>query len=511
MSATTPASNASEGTTFAALGLSQALCDAVAQAGYTQPTPIQQAAIPALLEGRDLLGCAQTGSGKTAAFSLPLLQRLTTSPEHDRTRHVRALVLAPTRELAAQIDDCIAKYSAGTGLRHLVIFGGVNKNPQLRALREPPEVLVACPGRLLDLMQTEGLSLRGVECLVLDEADRMLDMGFIHDVRKIIAALPAQRQNLLFSATMPKEIEGLARKILHEPKRVAVDPVSSTAPPIEQAVYAVDPKQKQALLTHLLASDPSIDRALVFTRTKHGANRVAQKLERAGITAAAIHGNKSQNARERALAGFRDGTLRVVVATDLASRGIDVKQLSHVFNFELPNIAETYVHRVGRTGRAGASGVAISFCAPDERAYLRDIERLTGKALDRRSVAGMSLEDEGPEPPRAPRPMHGRGRQDTARRGGGGGGGPSRRGGRGANGARDASARREENPRPARQGGGEARPNRHGPLVVTAARRNPDAGRPDAGGPRAGRQGQGAGTRSPQQGGGAPDRRRRAR
>ncbi|MFW6197415.1 MAG: DEAD/DEAH box helicase [Myxococcota bacterium] len=357
---------------FRELGLMPVLCRAVADAGYTTPTPIQNAGIPVVLDGRDLLGCAQTGSGKTAAFALPILDRLMRR-RPERGRHgVRALVLAPTRELAAQIGDCFATYGAGSSIRHMVVFGGVNKNPQVRALRRPPEVLVACPGRLLDLMQNDGLELRDVECVVLDEADRMLDMGFIHDVRKIVAALPKDRQNLLFSATMPAEIEKLSRSLLRDPERVAVDPISSTAGPIDQSVYFVGAKQKQSLLTNLLRSE-EIGQALVFTRTKHGANRVAQKLEGAGVPAAAIHGNKSQGARERAMGGFRSGAIRVVVATDLASRGIDVKHLSHVINFDLPNIAETYVHRVGRTGRAGATGVALSLCSDEERPYLRDI------------------------------------------------------------------------------------------------------------------------------------------
>ncbi|MFW6197747.1 MAG: DEAD/DEAH box helicase, partial [Myxococcota bacterium] len=380
------------------------LCRAVSDAGYTTPTPIQNAGIPVVLDGRDLLGCAQTGSGKTAAFALPILDRLMRRrPERGRDG-VRALVLAPTRELAAQIGDCFATYGAGSSIRHMVVFGGVSKNPQVRALRRPPEVLVACPGRLLDLMQNDGFKLRDVECVVLDEADRMLDMGFIHDVRKIVAALPKDRQNLLFSATMPAEIEKLSRSLLRNPERVAVDPISSTAGPIEQSVYFVGTKQKQSLLTHLLRGE-DIGQALVFTRTKHGANRVAQKLEGADVPAAAIHGNKSQGARERAMAGFRSGAIRVVVATDLASRGIDVKHLSHVINFDLPNISETYVHRVGRTGRAGATGVAISLCSDEERPYLRDIEKLTGQRLQRLSLEGHSLPEAQPEAPRfRPRP-----------------------------------------------------------------------------------------------------------
>ena len=393
---------------FRELGLLPELCRAVANAGYTKPTPIQLAGIPIVLDGTDLLGTAQTGSGKTAAFALPILHGLVRRRRARGQNGVRALILAPTRELAAQIGECFATYGAGTDIRHMVVFGGVNKNPQVRALRRPPDVLVACPGRLLDLMQNDGLRLDDVEVVVLDEADRMLDMGFIHDVRRVFAELPEDRQTLLFSATMPQEIKKLAGKILYRPESIAVDPISSTAPPIHQSVYFVSGGQKQGLLTNLLR-DEEVERALVFTRTKHGANRVAQKLERAGVPAAAIHGNKSQGARERAMAGFRSGDIRVVVATDLASRGIDVKELSHVINFDLPNISETYVHRVGRTGRAGASGIAISLCSDEERPYLRDIERLTGQRIERASLEGHVLPEAEPEPPRdrgrSPRPQ----------------------------------------------------------------------------------------------------------
>ncbi len=406
---------------FFDLGLLPALCRAVKGAGYTIPTPIQLAGIPLVLDGRDVLGCAQTGSGKTAAFALPILDYLLREPRERGQDGVRALILAPTRELAAQIGDCFSTYGAGTSITNMVVFGGVNKNPQARALRRAPDVLVACPGRLLDLMQNDGLRLDDVEIVVLDEADRMLDMGFIHDVRKIFAKLPEERQTLLFSATMPKEIERLAQSILFEPERIAVDPIASTAEPIHQSVYFVDSKQKQSLLANLLRGE-EVERALVFTRTKHGANRVAEKLERAGIPAQAIHGNKSQGARERAMAGFRSGEIRVVVATDLASRGIDVKELSHVINFDLPNISETYVHRVGRTGRAGASGIAISLCSDEERPYLRDIEKLTGTRLQRMILDGQPLPEAEPSRPRPPRPQHGRG--------GGGGRGPARGHGR---------------------------------------------------------------------------------
>jgi ATP-dependent RNA helicase RhlE len=368
-----------DGGPFAALGLSKPLCAAVAAAGYETPTPIQKKAIPDVLQGRDLLGCAQTGTGKTAAFALPILQHL-----GGRRGGLRVLVLAPTRELAAQIDASFHKYGRGTGLRHHVVFGGVGKGPQRRALRDGIDVLVATPGRLLDLMGEGVVDLSRVDHFVLDEADRMLDMGFVRDVRRIVRDIPRDRQTLLFSATMPDEIRRLSRELLRDPVHVAVDPVASTCEPISQAVYFVEKHGKVDLLLRMLHDrEIDIDRALVFTRTKHGANKVARKLYSARVSAAAIHGNKSQSARERALAGFKRGDLRVLVATDIASRGIDVKELSHVINFDLPNEPESYVHRIGRTGRAGLSGAAISFCATDERPYLRDIERLTNRRLDR--------------------------------------------------------------------------------------------------------------------------------
>ena len=367
---------------FEALGLSTSICRAVRAAGYTTPTPIQEKAIPRVLDDRDLLGCAQTGTGKTAAFALPIIDLLLDDPPKRGDHKVRALVLAPTRELAAQIAESFEKYSRGSGLRTLVVFGGVNRKAHERALSKAPDILVATPGRLLDLMSTRHVTLGEVEHVVLDEADRMLDMGFIHDMRKIMKVLPADRQTLLFSATMPREIAELARQYLYKPERVAVDPVSSTCDPIAQSVYFANGGDKLRLLIELLR-DKGVGSALVFTRTKHRANRVAQRLEAAGVPAAAIHGNKSQGARERALAGFKDGSIRVVVATDLASRGIDVKGLSHVINFELPNEPETYVHRVGRTGRAGEQGIAISICSDDERSYLGAIERLTQKPITR--------------------------------------------------------------------------------------------------------------------------------
>ena len=367
------------GDAFAALGLSKPLCAAVAAAGYETPTPIQVKAIPDVLKGRDLLGCAQTGTGKTAAFALPILHHIA-----GRRGKLRTLVLAPTRELAAQIDASFETYGRGTGLRHHVIFGGVGQRPQVRALRAGLDVLVATPGRLLDLMGQGEVDLSHVDHFVLDEADRMLDMGFIHDVKRIVREIPKDRQTLLFSATMPDAIRSLARNILRDPIHGSVDPVSSTVEPITQEVYFVEKQQKiTKLLLILNDRDINVDRALVFTRTKHGANKVVKKLLAASVNSAAIHGNKSQSARERALDGFKRGHLRVLVATDIAARGIDIKELSHVINYDLPNEPESYVHRVGRTGRAGLTGAAISFCATEERPYLRDIERLTKRRIDR--------------------------------------------------------------------------------------------------------------------------------
>ena len=357
---------------FTQLGLEPSLVRAVLHEGYETPTPIQVQAIPALLEGRDLLGCAQTGTGKTAAFVLPILQRLSRTPN---ARKIRALILSPTRELAAQIGERTEAYGKNTGLRHTVIYGGVGQRPQEQALSRGVDIVVATPGRLLDLMSQGFVKLDGLEVFVLDEADRMLDMGFIHDVRKVIRVLPKQRQTLLFSATMPRDIGELAQTILVNPVKVAVTPVASTTELVTQSVYFVNKADKRVLLERVLRAE-GVERTLVFTRTKHGANRVAEQLGRAGIAAAAIHGNKSQNARERALEDFRRGTIPVLVATDIAARGIDIDGISHVVNFDLPNISESYVHRIGRTGRAGATGTAVSFCDGEERAFLRDIERL---------------------------------------------------------------------------------------------------------------------------------------
>ncbi|WP_282605469.1 DEAD/DEAH box helicase [Pelagibius sp. Alg239-R121] len=366
--------------TFAELGIVEPIQRALHAENYLQPTAIQHQAIPLLLQGKDLLGIAQTGTGKTAAFALPVLQRLSKSDQRAPARSAKALILAPTRELAIQISEGIATYGRHLHLRHTVIFGGVGQNPQVRALSKGVDILVATPGRLLDLMSQGHLRLDAVETLILDEADRMLDMGFIRDVRKIVAAVPKKRHSLLFSATMPKDVAHLAANLLDNPKRVEITPAATTVERIEQQVYFVDGSRKRALLANLLA-DSNFARVIVFTRTKHGANRVADHLEKSRISARAIHGNKSQSARQRALSEFKEGSVRVLVATDIAARGIDVDDVTHVVNFELPNESESYVHRIGRTARAGAKGIAVSFCDSKERSYLRDIERLTKKAL----------------------------------------------------------------------------------------------------------------------------------
>ncbi len=365
---------------FTDLALIEPIRRAVLLENYRQPTPIQAKAIPPLLAGRDLLGIAQTGTGKTAAFALPILQRLADAPARRAPGSVRALVLAPTRELAMQISESFRAYGRFLPLRHAVIFGGVGQQRQVAALATGIDVLVATPGRLLDLLAQGCLRLDGVSVFVLDEADRMLDIGFIRPIRRIIAALPKVRQSLCFSATMSADVADLCKDILRDPLRVEVTPVASTAERIDQRVFFVEAAQKRALLSSLLR-DGAIGRALVFTRTKHGANRVADQLARGGIRADAIHGNKSQSARQRAIGDFRDGKLRVLVATDIAARGIDIDGITHVINFELPNVPETYVHRIGRTARAGAAGIAISFCDREERPYLRDIERLTRQSL----------------------------------------------------------------------------------------------------------------------------------
>ncbi len=364
---------------FKSLGLSDALLKAISKKGYETPSAIQQKAIPLILERKDVLASAQTGSGKTAGFALPMLQILNNQPPL-RQRPVRALILTPTRELAAQVQDEFKEYSEFTDLRSTVIFGGVGANPQIRALRNGVDILVATPGRLLDLEQQNALSLSKVEILVLDEADRMLDMGFLRDIKKILALLPSKRQNLLFSATFSKEIKKLANEFLNHPVLVEATPENTTVEKIDQTVYRVDKAQKTDLIIKLI-SEGNWQQVLVFTRTKHGANRLSEKLEKAKITSAAIHGNKSQGARTRALSGFKEGKVRVLVATDIAARGLDIPLLPHVINFELPNVSEDYVHRIGRTGRAGASGEALSLVSLDEVGYLRDIEKLIGERL----------------------------------------------------------------------------------------------------------------------------------
>ncbi len=365
---------------FAGFGLGEPLLRALAGAGYERPTPIQSEAIPHVLAGRDLLGCAQTGTGKTAAFALPILHRLAGSRAGAKRRGPRVLVLVPTRELAVQVADSFGDYGRHLAISRAVIFGGVGQGAQVQALRRGVDVVVATPGRLIDLMDQGHVWLKDVETLVLDEADRMLDMGFIKPIRQIIAELPARRQNLLFSATMPAPIAELADKILRDPARVAVTPVASTAPAIAQWVLFVDRTDKRSLLRDVLR-DPAMARVLVFTRTKHGADRVTRDLQQANVRAEAIHGNKSQGQRQKALEGFRSGRLRVLVATDIAARGIDIDDVSHVINFDLPNEPESYVHRIGRTARAGARGTALSFCDREERPYLKDIERLTRARL----------------------------------------------------------------------------------------------------------------------------------
>jgi ATP-dependent RNA helicase RhlE len=361
---------------FKNLNLIEPILKALETEGYTTPTPIQEQGIPVVLEGKDLLGCAQTGTGKTAAFAIPILQNLYNDKHEEKgSWNIKALILTPTRELAIQIDESFAAYGKHTGLKHLVVFGGVSQYHQTASLRKGVDILIATPGRLLDLIEQRFISLQHIKMFVLDEADRMLDMGFINDVRKIIAKLPAKRQTLFFSATMPAEISSLSKSILTNPVRIEVTPVSSTAEKVEQAVYFVEKNDKRSLLIHLL-KDPAIKSALVFARTKYGADKIAKELYRANIKADAIHGNKSQAARQNALSNFKDGKIRVLVATDIAARGIDVDDLSHVINFELPNVAETYVHRIGRTGRRGMSGIAISFCDIEEREFLRDINKL---------------------------------------------------------------------------------------------------------------------------------------
>ena len=415
---------------FSDFGLAEPILRAVGAEGYTTPTPIQVKAVPPIMEGRDLVGIAQTGTGKTAAFALPILHRLSLTPPRNQ-RQVRCLVLAPTRELAAQVAESFKTYGHGQHLRSTVIFGGVGQNPQAQALRTGVDICIACPGRLLDLINQGLCRLDMVEVLILDEADRMLDMGFMPDIRRIVQRVPQQRQTLLFSATMPREIRDLASSLLRDPVEVSVTPTTSAAETVSQSVYHVSKGLKQALLTQILQG-PGVERAIVFTRTKHGADKVVKRLESSGIRAEAIHGNKSQNQRIRALDGFKRGQIRVLVASDIAARGLDVDGITHVINFEIPNEPETYIHRIGRTGRAGATGAAVSLCDGEERGYLRDIERLLRKPVP---VLGLptDLPVLPPEPAREfenRRPGGGGGRRfgggGGGHGGGGGGHGPTR-------------------------------------------------------------------------------------
>lgn len=419
---------------FASLGLSDALVRAVAATGYTTPTPVQTQAIPAVLEGRDLMVAAQTGTGKTAGFGLPILELLfpngQRAPEYRLApRQVRALVLTPTRELAAQVHESIRSYATDLQLHSACIFGGVGPNPQIKAIAPGLDILVACPGRLLDLVGQRAVDLSKVDFLVLDEADRMLDMGFIHDVKKVIAKLPAKRQNLLFSATFSDEITQLTNRLLHNPARIQVTPLNTTVERIEQRVYRIPSGHKRALVAHLITVG-AWEQVLIFTRTKHGANRLAEYLVKNGLPAAAIHGNKSQSARTKALADFKNNGIRVLVATDIAARGLDIDQLPHVVNFELPNVAEDYVHRIGRTGRAGRSGEAVSLVAPDEERLLKGIERLTRQTFEEGDLKGFvapaqaELNSDRPERPRgAPA---GRGKRPAGGQARGPGRGPGR-------------------------------------------------------------------------------------
>ncbi|OSN02358.1 MULTISPECIES: ATP-dependent RNA helicase RhlE [Lonsdalea] len=439
---------------FESLGLSADILRAVEEQGYREPTPVQRQAIPLVLAGRDLMASAQTGTGKTAGFTLPMLQMLSTKPASKGRRPVRALILTPTRELAAQIGENVQSYSKYLSLRSLVVFGGVSINPQMMKLRGGVDILVATPGRLLDLEHQNAVDLSQVEILVLDEADRMLDMGFIHDIRRVLSKLPTRRQNLMFSATFSDDIKGLANSLLNNPASVEVVRRNTPSELVTQHVHMVDKKRKRELLSQLIGQN-EWRQVLVFTRTKHGANHLAEQLEKDGITSAAIHGNKSQGARTRALANFKDGSIRVLVATDIAARGLDIDHLPHVVNYELPNVPEDYVHRIGRTGRAASTGEALSLVCVDEHKLLRDIERLLKREIPRMAVPGYE-----PDPTIKADPIqNGRqagrgGRSSSAPRGGGGarqghqrgsageGGRPARQGAPRSGGARDGQARR---------------------------------------------------------------------
>ena len=389
---------------FQSLGIIDSILKAIQEEGYTSPTPIQTQAIPIVLQGNDLLGCAQTGTGKTAAFAIPILQLLSVNKQYNKKKTIRSLIVTPTRELAIQIGESFKAYGRHTGLTCTVIFGGVNQNPQTAALRIGVDILIATPGRLLDLMNQGHLTLNNVEIFVLDEADRMLDMGFIHDVKRMLAALPKKKQSLFFSATMPPEIVKLSGTILQNPSKVSVTPVSSTVDIIKQFIYFVDKGNKNALLLDIL-KDSKIKTVLVFTRTKHGADKIVKVLVKNDIKAQAIHGNKAQNARQAALANFKAQTTRVLVATDIAARGIDVDELEYVINFDIPNISETYVHRIGRTGRAGNKGTAYSFCDAEERVDIKNIEKLISMKIPVINGHNFPLLDENP--PKAAKPSHG--------------------------------------------------------------------------------------------------------
>ncbi|EPL15245.1 DEAD/DEAH box helicase, partial [Pseudomonas sp. CF161] len=468
---------------FASLGLSEALVGAIEAAGYTQPTPVQQRAIPAVLQGRDLMVAAQTGTGKTGGFALPILERLFPNGHPDKSqrhgpRQPRVLVLTPTRELAAQVHESFKLYARDLKFVSACIFGGVGMNPQVQAMARGVDVLVACPGRLLDLCGQGSVDLSHVEILVLDEADRMLDMGFVHDVKKVLARLPAKRQNLLFSATFSKDITDLAGKLLHNPERIEVTPPNTTVERIEQRVFRLAASHKRALLAHLITAG-AWEQVLVFTRTKHGANRLAEYLDKHGLSAVAIHGNKSQNARTKALADFKAGEVRILVATDIAARGLDIDQLPHVVNFELPNVDEDYVHRIGRTGRAGRSGEAISLVAPDEEKLLKSIERMTKQKIADGDLMGFdasAVEAEKPEVRERPdvrNPRNARGPRGDGPNGGGGGGGRKDKGkdkgGKDKPAARGDRPAREQKPRE----GTPAREQRQ-PTPRAAADRAPD-------------------------------------
>ncbi|WP_168015613.1 DEAD/DEAH box helicase [Halomonas salinarum] len=433
---------------FSDLGLRSELLRAVEEQGYTVPTPIQRQAIPAVLKGEDLLASAQTGTGKTAGFTLPLLQRLADGPR-PKARQIRALVLTPTRELAAQIGENVTGYGRHLKLTSKVIFGGVGQQPQVDAIRPGLDILVATPGRLLDLHQQRHIDLSQIETLVLDEADRMLDMGFIHDIKKLLRLMPAKRQNLLFSATFSNEIQTLANQLLDKPTMIEVARRNTTAETVDQVIYKVDREKKRELLAHLI-TEHQWYQVLVFTRTKHGANRLAEQLSKQNIPSMAIHGNKSQSARTKALAAFKSGDLQVLVATDIAARGLDISELPHVVNFELPNVAEDYVHRIGRTGRAGSEGQAVSLVCVDEHGLLKGIERLIKRDLEKRIEPGFE-----PDPNAKPEPIE-NGRGKSGGRGGNGrnGGGNTSGNGRGGNGQRrqgDTSSRQGDDARAPRR------------------------------------------------------------